>query len=102
MTAEPNTPAGEPARDILAAEAFAMPAPDPALHHGPIRLPEDPTGIAEPHDVLAAEEFPMPAARPLEGGWLVQRAPTSGRSVAVAGLGALIALWTLVRVLRRR
>jgi len=24
------------------------------------RLPEDPTGIEEPHDVLAAEEFAMP------------------------------------------
>lgn len=24
-------------------------------------LPEDPTGISEPHDVLAAEEFAMPA-----------------------------------------
>ena len=27
----------------------------------PLRLPEDPTGIEEPHDVLAAEEFAMPA-----------------------------------------
>jgi len=26
-----------------------------------IDLPEDPTGIEEPHDVLAAEEFAMPA-----------------------------------------
>jgi hypothetical protein len=26
-----------------------------------IDLPEDPTGIDEPHDVLAAEEFAMPA-----------------------------------------
>jgi hypothetical protein len=25
------------------------------------RLPEDPTGITQPHDVLAAEEFAMPA-----------------------------------------
>jgi len=24
------------------------------------RLPEDPTGIEEPHDILAAEEFAMP------------------------------------------
>jgi len=39
-----------------------MPAPDPDLHHhDPVLLPEDPTGIAEPHDVLAAEEFPIPA-----------------------------------------
>jgi hypothetical protein len=26
-----------------------------------IDLPDDPTGIEEPHDVLAAEEFAMPA-----------------------------------------
>ena len=27
-----------------------------------IDLPEDPTGIDQPHDVLAAEEFPVPGA----------------------------------------
>jgi hypothetical protein len=61
----PQTPQSEePAHDVLAAEAFAMPAPDPILHHhGPVVLPDDPTGIEEPHDVLAAEEFPMPAPR---------------------------------------
>ena len=53
----------EPAHDVLAAEEFGMPAPDPALHHGPVTLPSDPTGIAEPHDVLAAEEFAMPTPR---------------------------------------
>jgi hypothetical protein len=48
--------------DILAAEEFAVPAPDPGLHHrDPVELPPDPTGIPEPHDVLAAEEFPIPA-----------------------------------------
>ena len=51
----------EPARDVLAAEAFAVPAADPWLHPHPITLPEDPTGIPEPHDVLAAEDFAMPA-----------------------------------------
>jgi hypothetical protein len=45
--------------DILAAEEFVLPAPDPTLRRP--RLPEDPTGVAEPHDVLAAEEFPFPA-----------------------------------------
>ena len=55
--------APEPAHDVLAAEEFGMPAGDPALHHGPVTLPGDPTGIAEPHDVLAAEEFAMPAPR---------------------------------------
>jgi hypothetical protein len=51
-----------PPHDILAAEEFAVPAPDPDLHHhDPVVLPDDPTGIPEPHDVLAAEEFPIPA-----------------------------------------
>jgi len=50
---EPNpepseAPEHEP-RDILAAEAFAVGAGDPGLHHEPAR------------DVLAAEEFPLPA-----------------------------------------
>jgi hypothetical protein len=49
----------EQPHDVLAAEEFVMPAPDPTLKRP--RLPDDPTGIAEPHDVLAAEEFPMPA-----------------------------------------
>ena len=26
-----------------------------------LRIPDDPTGIAEPHDVLAAEDFAMPS-----------------------------------------
>jgi hypothetical protein len=51
----------EEAHDVLAAEEFVVPAPDPRLHQGPVALPEDPSGIAEPHDVLAAEEFAMPA-----------------------------------------
>jgi hypothetical protein len=58
---DPQTPAQEPAHDVLAAEAFAMPGVDPALHARQIRLPDDPTGIQEPHDVLAAEDFAMPA-----------------------------------------
>jgi hypothetical protein len=50
------------AHDVLAAEEYGVPAPDPVLHfRGPVQLPGDPTGIAEPHDVLAAEEFAMPA-----------------------------------------
>jgi hypothetical protein len=53
----------EAAHDILAAEAFAVPGPDPDLSHRPVTLPEDPSGISEPHDILAAEEFAMPAAR---------------------------------------
>ena len=59
----PQTPASaEAPRDVLAAEEFALPAPDPDLHRpDPVELPDDPTGIVEPHDVLAAEEFPIPA-----------------------------------------
>ena len=50
----------DPAHDVLAAEAFAVPGPDPALRRPPVTLPEDPSGIPDPHDVLAAEEFAMP------------------------------------------
>jgi hypothetical protein len=64
-------PASDPAlhrkraHDVLAAEEFVVPAPDPVLHHrGPVVLPADPTGIAQAHDVLAAEAFAMPAPRP--------------------------------------
>jgi hypothetical protein len=53
----------EPAHDVLAAEEFAVGAADPSLGHGRVVLPDDPTGIAEPHDVLAAEEFALPAPR---------------------------------------
>jgi len=83
------------AHDVLAAEEFGMPAPDPILHrHEPVTLPGDPTGIVEPHDVLAAEEFAMPAGRPAVSGL-----PTVGRSdggrgrvLAVVGALGLIAL----------
>ena len=95
--AETDTQRQEPAHDVLAAEAFAMPAPDPELHyHGPIVLPDDPTGVSEPHDILAAEEFPMPAPRPGVSASLAQRAGSSWR-LAVA----LIAL-SAIAVLRRR
>lgn len=53
----------EPAHDVLAAEAFAVPGPDPSLRH-PTVLPDDPSGIPEAHDILAAEEFAMPAPSP--------------------------------------
>jgi hypothetical protein len=65
----------EPAHDVLAAEAFAMPAADPRLHQEPAHdvlaaeafaMPAaDPRLHQEPaHDILAAEEFAMPAADP--------------------------------------
>ncbi len=74
----------DPPHDILAAEEFAVPAPDPDLHHhDPVPLPDDPTGIAQPHDVLAAEEFPIPAVahKPPPAG-ADARAPRSGRRAA--------------------
>lgn len=91
METETETPADEPAHDVLAAEAFAMPAGDPALSHGPVDLPEDPTGIEEPHDVLAAEEFALPAGGGAGGG-AAQRARTRRRLLLGAVLGGLLAL----------
>jgi hypothetical protein len=43
---------GEEPHDVLAAEEFVVPAPDPGLH------------VDQPHDVLAAEEFELGAADP--------------------------------------
>jgi hypothetical protein len=85
------------ARDVLAAEEFGMPAPDPAIGHGPVTLPGDPTGIAEPHDVLAAEEFAMPAGR-VHGARDVSG--PGGRGRAVVGAGAAVAFAALL--LRKR
>jgi hypothetical protein len=60
-------------------------------------LPDDPTGIEEPHDILAAEEFAMPAGRPGSGAG-VRRHSDAVRRIALAGAaGALV-----VRLLRRR
>jgi hypothetical protein len=96
----------EPAHDVLAAEAFAMPSGDPTLRHQPITLPDDPSGIAEAHDVLAAEEFAMPAGRgSSESGGAplalaLARRATSPKRIAIAAALALLALIALRR--RRR
>jgi hypothetical protein len=91
----------EDAHDILAAEAFAMPASDPILHHEPLAVPDDPAGVAEPHDVLAAEEFPMPAATSHDAG-----AAAGGSAKATRRLGVLVAAGIVallvIRALRRR
>jgi hypothetical protein len=97
-TNEPAT--GEPAHDVLAAEAFAMPAPDPVLHHGPVTLPDDPTGIEEPHDVLAAEDFAMPAPPPAGGAATPRATPLKRLAMAVA-LGA-VAVMVVRQLVRRR
>lgn len=89
----------EAAHDVLAAEAFEVPAADPDLHHhGPVVLPEDPSGNEEPHDILAAEEFPMPAPRRHPAAALAERRGGWGRlAVEIAA-----ALLVLTVVLRRR
>jgi hypothetical protein len=84
------------AHDVLAAEEFGVPAPDPALHHGPVHLPADPTGIEGPHDVLAAEEFAMPAP-PVVGG-----EPRGGGRGGRVPRQALVALGAFVVIALRR
>jgi hypothetical protein len=79
----------EPPHDVLAADEFVVPAPDPDLRR-PMRVPEDPAGIAEPHDVLAAEEFPMPAVHPRAAEGI--SAPQRRGFAAALGALALIAL----------
>jgi hypothetical protein len=96
--AKPDTPSTEePAHDVLAAEEFAMPAPDP-----PHAVPEDPSGIPEPHDVLAAEEYPLGGGDPAGSRSLV-RHPDGGirRGVLLAAI-ALSALMALQRLKRGR
>jgi hypothetical protein len=99
---EHGRPTEGDAHDVLAAEAFAVPARDPSLKHDPVVLPDDPTGIAEPHDILAAEEFAMPAAG---GGGssssLARHASRKGPFVAAIVLAVVIGLRRLRRSHRR-
>jgi hypothetical protein len=97
----PVIPADDEPHDVLAAEAFAVPASDPALHRGPVVLPDDPTGITEPHDVLAAEEFAMPAVARISGSTLTRSAQDSWR-LGLAALAGALAAFVLLRMLRRR
>jgi hypothetical protein len=94
----PQTP--EPAHDVLAAEAFAMPGADPSLRTHPVVLPGDPTGIAEPHDVLSAEDFAIPAP-PLRVGSVLTK-PGGPWGIAIGGAAVALAVRTARRVLRRR
>lgn len=60
-------------------------------------VPHDPSGIREPHDVLAAEEFAMPGAGvEHEGGGIDPRSLIPGVAIA------LVAVLLLVRRRRRR
>ena len=96
--AQHRTPDEEPAHDVLAAEAFAVPAPDPGLRHRRVVVPEDPSGIAEPHDILAAEEFAMPALSGEAGGGALTRASEA----PWWKVGAAAAVVAVVRLRRRR
>jgi len=99
---EPN--ASDRPHDVLAAEQFAMPAPEAAWHaERPLELPPEPNASDRPHDVLAAEEFAMPAPPPhvtfASTPALARRPSRRHLGAAAAGLGALLAL---VRRRRRR
>jgi hypothetical protein len=85
----------EPAHDVLAAEEFGMPAEDPALRRRPVRLPEEPYPAAAAHDVLAAEEFAVPAGRVGAPTRPVERAGGVGRLAAVGG--AVVAAAFVIR-----
>jgi hypothetical protein len=88
------------AHDVLAAEEFAVPVPDPSISHPPVDLPADPSGIVEPHDVLAAEEFALPASPPHPGGPVV--APPRRGSRAGGAVLAVLTMLIIARLRRRR
>ena len=97
--ARSDQPESEPV-DVLAAEEFAVPAPDPALRPEHLELPPDPV-TDEPHDVLAAEAFPMPSP---EEAHKVPSASRGNRAAVRVGvsLAPTVALWLLRRARRRR
>ena len=79
--------------DVLAAEEFVVPAPDPGLTPERLELPTDLVG-GEPRDVLAAEEFAMPApdeARVRSASATTRTLPGARLLLVVAGLAA--GLW---------
>lgn len=86
--------------DVLAAEEFVVPAPDPALHPEKLQLPADLVG-AEPRDVLVAEEFAMPAPDEARVKRRLPEKPDTPKLVAIVSAPLLGGLW-LWRRLRRR
>jgi hypothetical protein len=99
---EPN--ASDRPHDVLAAEEFAMPAPEAAWRERPLELPPEPNASDEPHDVLAAEEFAMPAPPPHVSFDAPPAASParSRRGLLAAGAGLGAAALALLRRRRRR
>lgn len=96
-----HDPAAAAAHDILAAEAFAVGAGDPALHR------------EAAHDVLAADQFPLPAAKPhavppewqrggAPGAQPVAPARQPSRQRRIGSVALLAAAIVLLAVRRRR
>ncbi len=96
------------AHDVLAAEEFGVPAPDPVLRIGgaPIPMPpnpKDPDNSAPPSDVLAAEEFAMPGQVPRAIPPGFTPVPTSRRADGLrVGAVFMAAGLVIARTLRRR
>jgi hypothetical protein len=82
----------EQAHDVLAADQFAVPAPDSLRHTGPVVLPDDPTGDAEPHDILAAEGFAIPAANHTWGDRISARPGGNARLVVELLIGLAVVM----------
>jgi hypothetical protein len=86
--------------DVLAAEEFGVPAPDPALRPEKLVLPPDPVAD-RPHDVLAAEEFAMPSP---DEAHKVPSAQRRNKAAVRVGLNVvpLLAVWLVRRAKRRK
>jgi len=89
----------EEVTDVLAAEEFAVPAPDPALTPEQLDLPSDLVG-KEAREVLAAEEFAMPAPDEARVTPDSRHRQSVARLIAIkaaAVLAVALAAWRLVR-----
>jgi hypothetical protein len=91
----------EPPTDVLAAEEFVVPAPDPALTPERLELPSDLVG-GEARDVLVAEEFAMPAPDEARVHRTLYPRRASLAKRVVVNLPPLVAAVWLYRRLRRR
>jgi hypothetical protein len=96
MAESDTPPIEEPAHDVLAAEEFGMPAPDP-----PHAVPADPSGIPEPHDVLAADEYPLGAGQANGKGSLVRNSDGGIRRGVLVGALIMAGLLAIRRVKSR-